>query len=253
MRHGNRLPREAVDAPSLEVFKFRLDAAYEQLDLENCFIPLTMSEVPKTTSVLAKWLVSKTEIKPMDIIVKYQYQNWIHPDKGPSTRGPSKQERHYFSPLQPVSAMNSRLLVKISTKHTGAELTLAVQYSVTYIVDSRAEVIDLDDRTECTINKLASDTKLGGAVDALDGCTAIHRDLDKQKKWASRNLMKLNTGKCKDLYLRKNNPMHQYTLGSCSRTLPGHNKKFLFRLKPILSNSQERRNRARIYLKECLR
>ncbi|KFO87050.1 hypothetical protein N320_09771, partial [Buceros rhinoceros silvestris] len=27
VRHGNRLPSEAVDAPSLEVFKARLDAA----------------------------------------------------------------------------------------------------------------------------------------------------------------------------------------------------------------------------------
>ncbi|KFO53831.1 hypothetical protein N302_08542, partial [Corvus brachyrhynchos] len=31
LRHWNRLPREAVDAPSLEVFKARLDEALSDL------------------------------------------------------------------------------------------------------------------------------------------------------------------------------------------------------------------------------
>ncbi|KFQ93807.1 hypothetical protein Y956_10713, partial [Nipponia nippon] len=31
VRHWNRLPREAVDAPSLEVFKARLDGALNSL------------------------------------------------------------------------------------------------------------------------------------------------------------------------------------------------------------------------------
>ncbi|KFZ60906.1 hypothetical protein N321_12562, partial [Antrostomus carolinensis] len=31
VRHWNRLPREAVDAPSLEVFKARLDEALSNL------------------------------------------------------------------------------------------------------------------------------------------------------------------------------------------------------------------------------
>ncbi|KFM13308.1 hypothetical protein AS27_06486, partial [Aptenodytes forsteri] len=31
MRHWHRLPREAVDAPSLEVFKVRLDGALSNL------------------------------------------------------------------------------------------------------------------------------------------------------------------------------------------------------------------------------
>jgi len=32
---------------------------------------------------------------------------------------------------------------------------------------------DLDERTECTLNKFANDTKLGGVADTLEGCAAI--------------------------------------------------------------------------------
>jgi len=40
VRHWNRLPREAVDAPSLEVFKARLDRALSSLVSWKVSLPM---------------------------------------------------------------------------------------------------------------------------------------------------------------------------------------------------------------------
>lgn len=39
-------------------------------------------------------------------------------------------------------------------------------------------------------------------------CPAIQRYLDRLEKWAERNLIKLNKGKCQVLCLERNNPWH---------------------------------------------
>jgi len=46
------------------------------------------------------------------------------------------------------------------------------------------------------------------------GCTAVQRDRARLEKWDDRNLMKFSTGKCKVLYLGRNNPMYQHELES---------------------------------------
>ncbi|KAK4832396.1 LOW QUALITY PROTEIN: hypothetical protein QYF61_022251 [Mycteria americana] len=72
----------------------------------------------------------------------------------------------------------------------------------------------LHDRAECTFGKFADDTKRGGAADTPKCCAATQRSLNGLEKCAIRNVMKFSKGKCKVLYLRRNNLMHQYMLGA---------------------------------------
>ena len=71
----------------------------------------------------------------------------------------------------------------------------------------------MDAGVECTISKFAEDTKLGGAVDSLEGQEALQRDLDRLEHWEMINGMKFNKSKCWILHLGWSNAGHKYKWG----------------------------------------
>ncbi|PKU33724.1 rna-directed dna polymerase from mobile element jockey- hypothetical protein [Limosa lapponica baueri] len=87
------------------------------------------------------------------------------------------------------------------------------QGSVLVLVLFNIFVSDMDSGIECTLSKIADNSKLCGAVDMLEGRDATQRDLDRLETWARANLMKFSRAKCKVLLPGHGNPKHKYRLG----------------------------------------
>ncbi|TRZ18522.1 hypothetical protein HGM15179_008577 [Zosterops borbonicus] len=65
---------------------------------------------------------------------------------------------------------------------------------------------DLDAGLEGILSKFADNTKMGGAVDSLEGREALQRDLYKLEDWAITNDMEFNEGWYQILHLGWGNP-----------------------------------------------
>ncbi|PKU40804.1 rna-directed dna polymerase from mobile element jockey-like [Limosa lapponica baueri] len=105
-----------------------------------------------------------------------------------------KEEAHIFHP-SPVEEEPAQRAVICGKSPAGGQ-SLVVCPTVQGPVLFNIFINDQDDGRDCILSKFTDDTKLGEVADTLEVRASIQRDLDRLEKWADRNLIEFNKGKC---------------------------------------------------------